>query len=330
MLGRSCFVALLALACASGCGSSDDGGSSSGGAGGAAGAGGSAGSGGSGAGSSIPFACPGGTVVQDLNDGFTVGSAQRKFYADFPADTSKPMAVIFSWHGYGDTAANFRFLGLNPDADPSFPFVVITPESTGLFPPAGLDWAIFQGATSDANADADLFEGVLGCLNEQYAIDPTRIYSVGFSAGAIFTNLLHSRYPKLLAATLDYSGAWFDDPAETANVNTIGFNVTFSWNPLDAADHGAVLMTHGGANDSFGFGTTKVIDFEQEAQAALPFLTNAGRVVIDCAHSNGHQPAPDVGPAVAQKFLAAHQLGQPSPLLTEFSGYPSSCTLHTP
>jgi hypothetical protein len=89
-------------------------------------------------------------------------------------------------------------------------------------------------------------------------------------------------------------------------------------------------MTHGGANDSFGFGSTKVIDFEQEAQASVPFLTNAGRVVVDCVHGNGHQPSPDVGPAVAQKFLSAHQLGQPTPLLTDFSGYPGSCTLHTP
>lgn len=339
MLGRLC-AGLLVIGLVAGCGSSDTNPAGSGGAAGAAGSGGAAGSAGSAGGAgaagtggtapTIPFACPGGTIAPGSNT-LSVDGAQRTFFADFPSDTSKPIAVVFSWHGYGDTAANFRNLGLGPDADPSFPFVVITPEDTNLFPPAGLDWAIFQGADGDKNADADLFEGVLGCLNEQYSIDASRLYSVGFSAGAIMTNLLHSRYPKLLAATLAYSGAWFDDSAEAQKVNTLGLSVSFSWNPLLPADGGAVLITHGGASDQFGIGGNTVIDFEQEAALAVPYLTAGGRTVVECAHTSGHTPDPEVTAAVVRKFLSAHQLGHPSPLTSgTFAGYPSGCSLHTP
>ncbi len=335
MSGRL-FAGLVIVGLVVGCGSSDAGTTGSGGTGGAAGAAGAAGaSGGGGAAGSgpaptIPFTCPGGSVAAGSNT-LTVGGTPRTFFADFPKDTSQPIAVVFSWHGYGDTADNFRNLGLGPDADPSFPFVVITPEDTNLFPPAGLDWAIFQGADGDANVDADLFESVLGCLNDQYSIDASRIYSVGFSAGAIMTNLLHSRYPKLLAATLAYSGAWFDDSAEAQNVNTLGINVSFSWNPLVSADGGAVLITHGGANDQFGIAGNTVIDFEQEAGLAVPYLTGGGRVVVECAHQSGHTPDPEVTTAVVRQFLSAHQLGHASPYLAGgFAGYPPGCSLHTP
>ncbi|MCC6213228.1 MAG: hypothetical protein IT376_00020 [Polyangiaceae bacterium] len=337
--GAALVAGLLVFGCggddaASGGGGASGGGTGggSGGASGAAGAGtggaGGADAGTGGAGPVIPFACPGGAITEGLNSGF-LGS--RSFEVSFPADRSKPLAVVFSWHGYGDSAANFHTaLGLDPDADPSFPFVLVTPEDTGLFPPAGLDWDMFDATRAD-NADALLFEGILGCLAAQEDVDASRIYSIGFSAGAIMTNLLHARYPDLLAATLAYSGAWFADPTESSSVNTLGMAVNFAWPQLEAGHGGAVALTHGGVNDSFGMGTIKVIDFEVAAQAAVPFLTAAGRTVVECAHANGHQPHPEVGPGVAISFFRDHRAGEPSPYASGgLTGWPGSCTLHRP
>ena len=297
---------------------------------GSGGGGGGGGSGGEGAGGPvISYACPGSALASGPNS-LAVGGGNRDIFIDLPGDLETPAGVVFAWHGYGDSATNFQAaLGLNPNAIAGVPLIIVYPQDSGLFPPKGLDWAIFQGAIGQPNADADVFVATLGCLVEQYKVDPKRVYSLGFSAGAIMTNLLHSRYPDVLAATLAYSGAWFNDPAETAGVNTAGLSVEFDWSPLDHDQGGNLLMTHGGDNDEFSFGTTKIIDFEDAAQAAIPFLAEGGRVVVECVHAAGHQPHPNVGADLALRYLTDHQFGQKSPYLTAgLTGYPDSCSLH--
>jgi predicted esterase len=315
--------------------------STQGGAGGSAGdsgGAGEAGMGGSTAGAgaaTLPFTCPGGTVVAGLNDGFEAGGLKRKFYADFPKDTSKPLAVVFSWHGFGDTAENMRAFSPKPDIDPDMPFVLVTPDDTNLTPlgmPLGLDWEIFSGKSDADNREGALFESVLGCLGQSNAIDASRIYIMGFSAGAITTNMLYSRYQGQVAAALAFSGAWFNDEAEVKGVNTLGFKIDFSWDDLDPAKGGMLLLTHGGPNDQFGMLGQQIIDFEKSYQSAVPFLTAAKRPFIDCAHTNGHQPHPQMTSALMVKYFKAHRLGEPSPYLGGKldPSFPGSCTLHEP
>lgn len=273
----------------------------------------------------IPFACPGGAIVPGMNS-IDVGGAPRTFLADFPADLDRPIGVLFSWHGYGDTAVNFRAaVGLDPDADPALPVVVVTMEDSGLPPPMGLDWDIAGGAAPD-NVDLAMFEAVLGCLDAQYEIDPARIYSFGFSAGSVMTNLLHSSYPELLTAIVSASGAWFNDEAEADLVNI--FDIDWDWPELDPADGGTVLLTHGGQADVT---VLNILDLEASAQAALPFLAAAGRTVVDCAHMQGHTLHPEVPPDLVSVFLSAHRAGQPSPYLSGgLDGWPASCVLRAP
>lgn len=273
----------------------------------------------------IPWACNGATIQRGSNENFPAAGQSRSFIVDLPTDTTKPLGVVVSWHGLGDSADNFHdALGLDPNADPDFPFIVVTMESTKLLPPAGIEWQIFDVAGDQR--EFALFETVLGCLNQTYTIDTTRIYSMGFSAGAIMTDMIHAHYQGRIAATLAYSGAWFDDAAEVSGVNTVGLSIKFDWEPLDPAIGGTHLMTHGGVNDGFGFGTIKIIDFEKSAQAAVPFLQAGKRTIVDCAHTRGHQPHPGVGPDQIVSFFKAHKLGEKSPWAGGLpSGWPSSC-----
>ena len=112
-------------------------------------------------------------------------------------------------------------------------------------------------------------------------------------------------------------------------VNTLNLPITFDWEPLDPAVGGTHVMTHGGANDSFGLGNIKVINFENSAQAAIPFLQAANRTIIDCPHTRGHQPAPGVGPKQIVSFFKAHKLGEKSPWAGGKvpAGWPSTCTV---
>jgi predicted esterase len=272
----------------------------------------------------IPYACPSGKVTAGLNSMTVDGGTARAFYADFPADPSRPMGVLFSFHGYTDTAEKFRQeAALDPNANPALPVVVVTPDDIGVTLPVGLDWNI---TTTNGNPDIAFFESILGCLNAQYPIDPARIYSFGFSAGAVFTNLLHSTHPKLLGAVVAESGGWFNDPIEQQLVK--GLTVDWEWPSLNPDDGGAVLLTHGGPTDVTVLG---VFDLEKAAQAAFPFLKAENRVVIDCPHNLGHALDPDVTPAVVSKFISAHRAGDPSPYRTGgFSGFPPACALRLP
>jgi predicted esterase len=273
----------------------------------------------------IPFACPGAEIGPGWNS-VVVGDAERTFIADLPASLDRPMGVLFSWHGYGDSAENFRsVLDFDPDADPARPMVVITPEDSGLPPPIGLDWDLARGTEADENVDLDLFEAVLGCLDAQFEVDPARIYSFGFSAGAVMTNLLHSRYPRLVSTIITASGAWFNDQAEADLVKL--FAIDWNWPALDPADGGTVLLTHGGPTDVT---VLNILDLEASAQAALPFLAAGGRLVVDCAHTQGHTLHPEVPPELMSAFVSAHRAGESSPYANGLDGFPPSCELRLP
>lgn len=300
----------------------------SGGGGGGDGVGQDGGGGGGGADAAAPepeiVTCPT-TIVTGTNT-LSVGSKQRSFFVDLPSDTSKPMAVIFSWHGYGQDSAAWRASPKwNPNQDPAVPAIIVTPIDTKLQPPFGLDWDIAAATPDSKNIDLAFFEAMVECLAKNQSIDENRLYSFGFSAGAVVTNMIHSRFPKRLAAIVTASGAWMNDKAQTD-----GIKIPFPWKwpALDPADKGNVLMTHGGPKDVT---VLELMNLENAAQAAIPFLKAAQRTVVDCAHNNGHTLHPNVDIALMSKYLFAHRLGEPSPFAGgTLQGYPASCTLRLP
>jgi predicted esterase len=274
-------------------------------------------------------------IAEGLNEGFDAGGRARSFYVSLPDNPDNlPVGVIFSWHGYGDSASNFHSAwGWDPDAIAGLPFIVVTPEDAGFFVlngQKGLDWAIFESMLGDGNLDAAFFEGMLGCLDEQFELDSSHIHAFGFSAGAIFTNQLHARYPDVIASIVSISGAWFNDADTVENVNTMGLSIDFAWEDLGDSPGGAIFMSHGGPTDTFGIQPGQdVIDFELSASFAAPLLLDAERVVVDCIHSNGHQPHPQVAPEDYMQFFAENPAMQDSPYILDGlpDYFPSSCSL---
>lgn len=276
------------------------------------------------------FVCPGASLSEGMNS-FEVGDRTRSVYLQFPADMSGPIGVVFSWHGYNDPGSDGDSAGwrsaaeVDANADPAFPVVVVTPIDVDFDPPVGLDWQLDEG-TAEGNVDLALFEATLGCLNDQYELDPEQIHSYGFSAGSVMTSLVHSAYPDVVRAVACVSGMWFNDPAQVEMINLIP--VDPSWPALDPADGGTVLLTHGGPNDVTFL---NVANLEDMAQAAFPFLATGERVVVDCGHEGGHTLHPDLGTESVMAFFAAHRAGEPSPYLDGgLTGFPASCTLRLP
>jgi predicted esterase len=262
----------------------------------------------------------------------TVNGTTRAFEVQMPANTSQ-IALLFLWHGWMQAPTDFantvvynvqsgQWVPFDPNAFP-MPLMIVTPYDTKMIPPFGLDWDIVSGAT-----DFPFFEGMLKCIDEQFSLDKTRIYSFGFSAGAVFTDLLSAQYPHLFAATISESGAWFNDSTQWSDVSVP--IIQWKWPAFDPADHGNVLLTHGGSGDY-----ATVISLESTNQKALPFLHDNGRTVMECAHTFGHTLDPDLTQSMYYDYMWDHQLGGP-PLSGMVPGFPTqanpvgatACTFH--
>ncbi len=284
------------------------------------------------------FECPAAApaLAEGMNAAFPAGGRTRGFHLSLPKNAGeKPVGVVFAWHGVGDNVTNFRrYFGPNPDGRADFPFAVVTPmcvgctetgNSPGLLPmsdPKGITWDIFNSTPGDRNLEAALFEGVLGCLRRRATIDVAHVHSVGFSGGAIVSDLLHARYPKLVHSVVQLSGAWFNDTATTDAVHqnlaaaaqaAAGFGVDLSgialaWNAFAPSTRGAVLATHGGARDQYSVAGFLAIDFEKSFGFAKPFLVGNGRSVVDCPHTSGHTPPSFVRETEIVDFLEQNPL----------------------
>lgn len=289
------------------------------------------------------FACPAGSakLVDGMNTGFMVGGKSRAFHVTFPKIAGdKAVGVIFSWHGFGDTVDNWRNgVPLGPDARADFPFVLVVPDDTNLQPtttPPGLDWDIFNSKPGDANLEGALVEGVLGCLKSQVKIDVAHVHSIGFSAGAIATAMLHSRYPKLFHSVVVISGAWFNDKktvdAVKANIaaspaaSFLG-NLTLDWGALATTETGAVLASHGGGNDTYGVFGYEVIDFEASAGFSGPYLRTNTRGVIDCPHTSGHTLPPYYSLDAILDFFQKNPLPPETATVTVPASLASKCSV---
>lgn len=263
----------------------------------------------------------------------TVNGTTRTFGVQLPANTSQ-VALLFLWHGWMQAPWEFsstvvydppsgQWRAFDPNAFP-MPLMVVTPWDTKMIPPWGLDWDIVDG-----DVDFAFFEAMLQCIKEQFNVDQSRIYSFGFSAGAVFTNMLSAKYPNLFAATISESGAWFNDSAQWSDV--LVPIIQWKWPDFDPADRGNVLLTHGGPND---FAT--IISLESANEKALPFLYQKGRTVLECEHGFGHTLDPDLTQGMYYQYMWAHQLGGP-PINGTPPGFPvwpnnvigsTFCTFH--
>lgn len=234
--------------------------------------------------------------------------------------------VVFNWHGLGDTAPNFHQLLSGQVNNTMMPFILVTPESTMLTPltdPVGMEWDNL--AYYVPNREARLFDAVLRCLDMRYGVDADRVYSVGFSAGAIMSDLLGVVRGDSLAAVVSFSGAYFSDQR---NNSTLGAaSGALDWPALLTANGYTQLLVSGGTGDMFNL-QVATAHFDVFARNDAAYLRARGHDVIQCNHTGGHTVPQALMGRPLVEFLAAHRRGAgPSPWSTALpSDYPSYCT----
>ena len=241
---------------------------------------------------------------------FMVDGAPRSFLLTLPTGATAPggrWPVVFSWHGFGDNAPSFNGAFSGAVNNATMPFILVTPVSTMLTPltdPPGLDWD--QLRVAGPNREARLFDAVLRCVDMRWGVDRDRVYTAGFSAGAILSDLLGVLRGDQLAAVASFSGGYFSNPA---NPMTLGIARSFiAWPPLPAAHRYPQLLAYGGARDmvSLGVATAR---FDVFAANDIPYLRAAGHDVVECNHEMAHT-VPTAMRAQVIPFFAAHPRGR--------------------
>lgn len=124
------------------------------------------------------------------------------------AARNSQLPLVVMLHGCGQTVAEFaqgtRMNRLAGEQD----FVVLYPQQSA----AGHRhrcWNWYERATQDGTGDTALIAAMIETVVAEYAIDRSRIYAAGLSAGASMAHILALRRPELIAAVGLHSGVAF-------------------------------------------------------------------------------------------------------------------------
>lgn len=258
------------------------------------------------------------------NSGFMVDGTARTFILHVPTDaeTAGPWPVVFNWHGFGDSASNMAQL-LSGAVNGSYPFLLVTPDDLNLQPPSGMDWDVLSVA--QGSQEVRLFDEVLECLDQRYGVDWDRIHTVGFSAGAIASDLLGVMRGDQLASVVSFSGAYFANPDTHAQLGMLGSYVT--WPAMSGTNPYAQLIAYGGTGDNYSLYVT-TLQFDEAASTDSDFLAGRGHDLVICNHESGHTIPGAFMSGQITTFLADHPRSTSSPYLTDGlpANFPAYCS----
>ena len=121
--------------------------------------------------------------------------------------SGKPIVVVL--HGCTQTAANMEVAGWNALAD-QYKFTVVYPEqSTSNNPVRCFNWAGEYGDTANLVRGQGENQSIIQMVDKAIAShgsDPSKVYVVGFSAGAAFASVLAATWPDRFAGVSVMSG----------------------------------------------------------------------------------------------------------------------------
>ncbi len=200
--------------------------------------------------------------------------------------------VIFAWHWLeGGPLALLLTTGLSNLSD----VILVAPFASGDAP-----FAWNTTAPPQNNPDLVLFDDLLACIDQQFTVDRNRIWTLGMSAGALWSAYLLQYRSDFLAAAVLLSGGE-PDPSLAPPYRT----------PDRALP---VLLAWGGESDVFRVpgqsfvyndGDPEVFSFARASEALTSRLRADGHFVVNCVGDYGHFLPPDPF-AVVWPFLRDH------------------------
>lgn len=141
------------------------------------------------------------------------GGMDRTFDLHVPAkyDASKPVPLVFLWHGYTMSAKAIEDATHFAAASDARGFILVVPEGTGSN--KGFNAGACCG-TAPANKVDDIAftKDMLANVTASFCVDPKRVFTTGFSNGGMFSYRLACELSGTIAAAASVSGTISIDP----------------------------------------------------------------------------------------------------------------------
>jgi len=161
-----------------------------------------------------PSATPAPTLPPgDSTRTLTVGSLERMYLLHIPSGLNgqSPVAVVFVFHGLTGSGEAIQVMsGFNEVSDQNG-FVVVYPNG---FEQSWNGSGCCGEAVNQAIDDLSFVRQMLADIGTFVQVDPKRIYSTGFSNGAIFSYRLACEMSETFAAVAPVSGWLLTDPCQ--------------------------------------------------------------------------------------------------------------------
>lgn len=223
-----------------------------------------------------------------------------ELHVDDTAAKNQDGPLVFFWHGAG---------GSPDEAEYAFGETIKTILAAGGIiaapyhdPNSGeLPWYLSVGGTRED--DLRVADEILACIRGSVGIDERRIYSVGFSAGAMHTTQFAAWRSGYLASIVVYSGARLGTPNEQDPTNLY-----------------PALLFHGGPTDQVFLAFDKTTAQYEQA------LLDNGQASVVCNHGMGHT-VPEDGRDASWQYLHDHPFGEtPEPYTDALpAAFPAYC-----
>jgi polyhydroxybutyrate depolymerase len=227
-----------------------------------------------------------------------VAGKAREYILRVPEDydPSRPYRLIFGWHPWGGSAQQTQsrgYFGLESVSDDQA--ILVAPEGQD-FRGNGLGWG------NEGGEDIDFLQAMLARFESQLCIDENRIFSTGFSFGAMFSFTLACSQNSRMRAIAPQAG----------NATTSG--------PCEDGTRSVATMAFIGTDDSLLDGHRRAVDILVERNGCSTQPTTLqqswcdglqannqpclcveypgckeGYPVISCEYQAGHQFAPNAG-----------------------------------
>ena len=239
------------------------------------------------------------------------GGSSREYIIDIPADydPTHPYRLIFSWHqAYGsDTgnaigqypanngpnfdAKNYAYFGLHREATAAKePAIFVAPGGIGNLP-----W--------DFKRDSVLFDDLLARVTENLCIDESRVFTTGFSFGAMMSYSLSITRQTKLRAAVTMAAANYNLPGQPMDSNAAPiayFGITgmsdgtCPWVNNDASKQGGkyCVLTHAQDNGCTIPGNIQTAMVGSKKYVCYDFEgCKAGYPVKVCTFDGAHTPS---------------------------------------
>ena len=131
----------------------------------------------------------------------------RQFFIYQGSSYSGNAPILFVLHGYTSRALwIMNYSGFQSIAD-EFGFLVIYPQGT-LLPSSGqTHWNVGGWTTSSTTDDVSFINSLINFIDDEYSIDPKRIYSTGMSNGGYMSYKLACDLSSKIAAVVSVTGS---------------------------------------------------------------------------------------------------------------------------